>query len=153
MLGPTCKYKGDTCEISQALWALIRSDRSDERIKYIAVKFAVFCANELALPVFKDVEPGDYRPRKAVEAAERWLSDGTRPTKNVRDDAVMAAQCAKTDLPAWSAVSALIAATSWSADAAVSATVSTLLTAIAAQPTDDRNAAKDRCQDYLNTLL
>lgn len=63
--------------ITDCLWAFCCFD---DALKTIAVKFAVWCARKV-LHVFENEYPGEYPgndgPRKAIEAAEKWLDDPT----------------------------------------------------------------------------
>ncbi len=74
----------------------------------ILALWAIDCAKRV-LPYFEDKYPGDYRPRKAIEALQAWINTGMFKMADIRKvslDAHAAARETGEDSPARSAARA-----------------------------------------------
>jgi hypothetical protein len=92
------------------IWFLRRKSLLE---KPIAVRFACQCA-ERVLPIFESKCPDDKRPRRAIEAALKWLNDPSEASRNAANAAADAAAAAN-------AYAANAAANAYAADAAATA--------------------------------
>jgi hypothetical protein len=93
------------------LWLLLREDFLPDRELHI---FACWCA-EQTLPIFEARQPGDGRPRAAVETKRRWIDGGAT------DGELDAARAAAGDAAwaaAWSAARNAARSAAWAARAA-----------------------------------
>ena len=72
------------------IWFLRRKSLLE---KPIAVRFACQCA-ERVLPIFESKCPDDKRPRRAIEAALKWLNDPSEASRNAANAAAAAAAAA-----------------------------------------------------------
>ncbi len=77
-----------------------------------SVSLAIFTA-ELVLPNFEKVYPNDKRPKKAIEAAKRWLRKKSETARNAAVSAAKGARnaAARASASAWKTVGS----TAWSA--------------------------------------
>jgi hypothetical protein len=78
----------DECERGDWLIWLLRKSRNLDKPK--AVELAIVCARHV-LEIFEKKYPEDKRPRQALKAAEKWLSN---PTEENRKSAAYAAAAA-----------------------------------------------------------
>ena len=79
-------------KLEWANWLIVKLFRNNkQRISYV-----IFVA-KLVLNIFEEKYPGDLRPRKAIEAAEKYLKNPTQRNKNASDDAARAARVASDD--------------------------------------------------------
>ena len=86
---------------------------SEVDLKRVSVEWAIYCAS-LVLSIYEKEYPTDNRPRKAIEAAEKWLENPNEKNRIAAKAAAAAAKAA--DAAAWAADTAAGAA--WAGDAA-----------------------------------
>lgn len=103
-------------KLSSVLWAFTQMLAKHD--PFDAARFAVVCA-EAALPVFERDHPHDDRPRKAIEAAKRCVTDPSDENRT----AAAAAAAAEAAVRAAAAAAALAAeaAAAWAVRAAAAA--------------------------------
>jgi len=100
------KKEYDEDILSWSIWIIPRKLKNKRDI----VRFAIFCAEQV-LPIFESEYPKDNRPRKAIEAAKKWLKFRSRDFAAAwaaYADAVDAADA--TDAAAWAAYAVAYAA-------------------------------------------
>jgi len=90
--------------LDYANWGLVRLMTHQQKVHY-----ACFAARQV-LKIFEDKYPEDKRPRKAIEAAEKWAADPTEENRRAAADAAYAA--------AYAAAAAAYAYAAAAADAA-----------------------------------
>jgi len=77
-----------------------------------SVALSIFCA-ELCIENFEKVFPNDDRPRKAIEAAKKWLKNPTKENESAASAAESAASAAKN--AAWSMAASAAKNAAWNA--------------------------------------
>ena len=82
------------------------------------VEIAIFSASEV-LSIFEDKYPDDKRPRKAIEAAQKWLDDPTDKNASASASASASAYAASASASAYASASA--SASAYAASASASA--------------------------------
>ena len=93
----------EVCGFEDALWALRRTTEPCDRLARL---FACDCA-EHVLPIFEQKNPGDKRPRKAIEVSRRYANgEATREELDATWAATWAATRAATRAAAWAAAGA-----------------------------------------------
>ena len=136
-------------KLQWANWLITKLFRNKKQ----KISYAIFAA-KLVLNLFEEKYPGDLRPRKAIEAAEKWLKNPSR--KNGAAAYVVAsaasaayAAYAASAASAYSAASAASAASAYSATSdAASAAFAVAYAAYAASV-----AASAADSDYNKTLI
>ena len=78
--------KEDTMRFAN--WGIVRLMGKTQKGKY-----AIFAARSV-LKIFEDRYPEDKRPRKAIEAAEKWLAEPTEENRRAAANAANAAYAA-----------------------------------------------------------
>ena len=93
------------------VWESMRVVKTWKWQKKDSVAFAIYSAN-LVIGIYEKQYPNDNRPRKAIEAAKKWLKNPTEENRSaaesVAESAVWAAESA-----AWSANSIIAKITQW----------------------------------------
>ena len=74
--------------LQEANWLIVRVLAKEDNIRY-----AIYSAEQV-LDIFEKKYPGDKRPRKAIEAAKKYLKNPTEKNKNSAADAANAAYTA-----------------------------------------------------------
>jgi hypothetical protein len=109
-----------------------------EWTKEDSVGLAIFAA-ELAIHIYEKRKPGDDRPRKAIEAAKKWLAD---PSEENRKGAQIAAS---------SSAAAYAASAAYASDAASSAAASSA--AAYASSAASKKEIKTKCEAWIQARL
>jgi len=126
----------ENCERSDwMIWTLNKLDKWSHEQK---VQIAISCA-ERVLPIFEKKYPKDKRPRKAIQAAKRYLKNPTDKNKKAAAAASYAASYAAADAAADAAYAA-----AYAADAAADAVAASYAASYAA---DAAYAAADAAAD------
>lgn len=116
-------------EKEKECWSEMRIIKVYKWTKEMSVKLAIYAA-KLALPIWEEKYPKDNRPRKAIEASEKWLK------KEIATAAVYPAAVVRaTDAPTYAAAAARAATYAADADDAAHAA------AYAAEAVDDADVA------------
>ncbi|MBU6231505.1 hypothetical protein KGP36_02450 [Patescibacteria group bacterium] len=129
----------DTCPRADwMVWMLRRTDKWD---KPMMVKIAIACAEQV-LGIYETRQPGDDRPRKAIEAAKAYLADPSEKNREKARKSAAAAAYAAAAAAAYAAYAAAYpayaaAAADDAADAAAYAAYAAAYPAYAAAAADD----------------
>ena len=131
--------------------------------KTLCVTAAILCARE-SLPIFEACRPDDIRPRKAIEAAEQWLDDGTVPNTAWLQGAIIARadqfnpiEVGYTQEDAWAAAACAVAAiasvTTRSGDAAVACAMTAYKAAVVVVPGPERVKINEYYREHLRGVM
>ena len=120
-----------------ANWGITRLMTHEQKTAY-----AIFAARQV-LPIFEKKHPKDERPRRAIEAAEKWLKQPTEANKRAANAAANAAAAAAAAYAAAADAAAYAAAY---AAAAAAAAANAANAAAAADAAADAAAAAARCR-------
>jgi hypothetical protein len=123
-------------KLSWANWLICRILNRKQKVQY-----AVFAAKKV-IDIFEKKYPNDDRPRKAIEAAQKWIKNSTEKNKKAAAAAADAA-VATAAVYAADAAAAAAAAAAYAADAAAAAAAAADAAADAAVYAADAAAAAD----------
>ena len=87
-------------KLDWANWTVSRMTNHDNKIRY-----AIFAAEQV-LSIYEKQHPDDARPRKAIEAAKKYLADKSEKNKNAANAAANAAYAANVANAAYAAYAA-----------------------------------------------
>jgi hypothetical protein len=133
------------------VWSEMRLIKTYRWTKKDSVSLAIFSA-ELVIENYEKEYPKNKRPRQAIQAAKKWLTNPTKQNQSAASAALSAALSAASASSALSALSAALSAAS-AASAALSAALSALSAAWSAAWSAALKDTKQKIETFIRKRL